>query len=43
LEKLNETANLGIAHLKESEEAKAKEKQVNQRREQVREWTRQIA
>ena len=43
LEKLNETANLGIAHLKESEEAKAKEKQVNQRREQVREWTRQIS
>jgi excisionase family DNA binding protein len=42
MEKLNEVANLGIAHLKESGEAKDQEKQANQRREQIREWTRRI-
>jgi transcriptional regulator with XRE-family HTH domain len=43
MRKLTEVAEQGIRHLQESKEAKAQEEQVNQRREQVREWTRQIS
>jgi excisionase family DNA binding protein len=43
MEKLSEAANLGLRHTEESKEAEDQEEQVKQRREQVREWTRQIA
>ena len=43
MEKLTEVAERGIRHLKESDEARAQEEQVNQRREQVRELTRRIS
>jgi excisionase family DNA binding protein len=43
MEKLGEAAEQGLRHLEESEEARAQEEQVNQRREQIREWTRRIS
>jgi transcriptional regulator with XRE-family HTH domain len=43
MEKLVEAANLGLRHAKKSKEARYQEEQVNQRRDQVREWTRQIS
>jgi excisionase family DNA binding protein len=43
MEKLTEVAERGIRHTQESREARDQEEQVNQRREQVREWTRQIS
>ena len=43
MEKLVEAAKLGLRHAEESKEARDQEEQVNQRREQVREWTRQIS
>jgi transcriptional regulator with XRE-family HTH domain len=43
MEKLVEAANQGLRHAEESKEAGDQEEQVNQRREQMREWTRQIA
>jgi hypothetical protein len=43
MEKLSEAANLGLRHTEESKEAEDQEEQVKQRREQVREWTREIS
>jgi transcriptional regulator with XRE-family HTH domain len=43
MEKLGEVADQGISHLRESEETRAQEEQVNQRREQMRESTRRIS
>jgi excisionase family DNA binding protein len=43
MEKLGEAAEQGLRHLKESGVARAQEEQVNQRREQIREWTRRIS
>jgi transcriptional regulator with XRE-family HTH domain len=43
MEKLIEAANQGLRHLEESGRAKAQEVLVNQRREQMREWTRRIS
>jgi excisionase family DNA binding protein len=43
MEKLSEAAKLGLRHTEESKEAEDQEEQVKQRREQVREWTRQIS
>jgi transcriptional regulator with XRE-family HTH domain len=43
MEKLVEAANQGLRHAEESKEAGDQEEQINQRREQMREWTRQIA
>jgi excisionase family DNA binding protein len=43
MEKLGEAAKQGLRHAEESKEAREQEEQVNQRREQMREWTRQIA
>jgi excisionase family DNA binding protein len=43
MEKLSEAAKLGLRHAEESKEARDQEEQVNRTREQVREWTRQIA
>jgi excisionase family DNA binding protein len=43
MEKLVEAANLGLRHAENSKEAEDQEEQVKQRREQVREWTRQIS
>jgi excisionase family DNA binding protein len=42
MEKLGEAAEQGLRHLRESGEARDQEEQVNQRREQMREWTRRI-
>jgi excisionase family DNA binding protein len=43
MEKLSEAANLGLRHAEASKETRDQEEQVNRAREQVREWTRQIA
>jgi transcriptional regulator with XRE-family HTH domain len=43
MEKLIEAANQGLRHLEESGMAKAQEELVDQRREQMREWTRRIS
>src|SRR5215208_6402234 len=43
MEKLTEVAKRGIRRLEEAGEARDQEEQVNQRREQVRELTRQIS
>lgn len=43
MEKLTEAAKLGLRHVEESGEARGKEEQVNQRREQMRELTRRIS
>jgi excisionase family DNA binding protein len=43
MEKLIDAANLGLRHAEASKEARDQEEQVNRAREQVREWTRQIA
>jgi excisionase family DNA binding protein len=43
MRKLTEVAEQGISHLRESEEARSQEEQVNQRREQMRELTRRIS
>lgn len=43
MEKLIEAANQGLRHLEESGRAKAQEELVDQRREQMREWTRRIS
>jgi excisionase family DNA binding protein len=43
MEKLTEVAEQGRSHLRESEETRTQEEQVNQRREQVRELTRRIS
>ena len=42
-EKLVEAAKLGLRHADESKEARDQEEQVNQRRQQMREWNRQTA
>jgi excisionase family DNA binding protein len=42
MEKLVEAAKLGLRHANESKEARDQEEQVNQRREQIRQWTDQI-
>jgi excisionase family DNA binding protein len=42
-EKLVEAAKQGLRHAEESKEARDQEEQINQRREQMREWTREIA
>lgn len=43
MEKLLEATKRGLRHAEESKEARDQEEQVNQRREQMREWTRQIS
>jgi len=43
MEKLIEAANQGLGHLEKSGRAKAQEEVVNQRREQMREWTRRLS
>ncbi len=43
MEKLVDAANLGLRYAEESGQAKDQEEQVNQRREQMREWTRRIS
>ena len=43
MEKLREAAERGLRHLEETAEARAQEEKVEQRREQIREWTRSIS
>ena len=43
MEKLTEVAQQGTKHLRKSEETRSQEEQVNQRREQIREWTHRIS